>query len=164
MNIPLLLIVFIILTIIAINYILNNFRQTTIKFNVPYCRSVPEIGESSRLFNLFDKDTLDNINNYFDYERNLWDSDEYGEYKLFDKILVSGYKNFKFRVGIPKFIKSGTLIIFPKNEKINWNKTFYMKCTITGKLFYPEENSIILSKHDIIVIGINGSEKLVLSD
>ena len=162
MDIPLLLIILIILTIIAIYYTLNNFRQDV---GLKICNeSIPQIGNNTRMFDVFCENTFECINKFFIYSPENWETCEYGRYIKFNKHLIDGYDNFIFRIGVPEIINANTLIIFPKNDESKWNNTFFMKCTISGRIFFPEPNSIIVWPNDLIVIGRNGKEKVVLSD
>jgi hypothetical protein len=162
MDIPLLLIILIVLTIIAINYTFNNLRQNTITSPPP--QETPSINGRTRVFDFFEEDKLKEINDFFGYNIDQWETTPNGLCMTLCVPLVTNYTRFKFHIGVGKTIKANTLIVFPHNENSNWWSSFYLKCKTTGCVFYPEPNSVLLSEHDLMVIGGSGSEKLVLSD
>lgn len=165
MNIPLLLIILILLTIIAINYTLNNVRQNTgVYFNDDSKIIKYELCGRRRVFDMFSIDVFDSINSFFNYNINSWDKGEWGLEKSFDKMLVDGFCNYTFYIGLPNIINANRLIIFPLNDNSKWCDSFYLKCTKSGNIYYPEPNSVMIHDSDLIVIDSVGGEKLVLSD
>lgn len=161
MKVIILLIILILLTIISINYVLNSGVETLIhpqSFVFP--EYVPRI-EKSRGWSLFDNDTFQEINDFFDYHDN-WQIEESSRTKLFEGRIVEGYSLFKFVVGYKSgnIIPQGSLIIIPQND-IHWSDNTFLKCETTGKKMFFEPNSYIKWDHDIRVYG-NNLDKLRL--
>lgn len=106
-----------------------------------------------RYFRVFDDTVLDKINLAYCY--NDWNEDEHGKFRDVDKTLVENYNVLEFRIGVPDVITRGNVIIFPDNG-YTWKTETYLMGVDSGKVIYPESNSILVLGEDFRVI--NGSK------
>lgn len=160
-----LLILLIIISILIIYYLVNTNVNYYINTNNKYSSGylIAEIS-SNRSFNVFDKNTFSEINDFFEKTMYNWDTNRYGKFNVLTKPLVENVDTVVFQLGIPQIIPSNTMIIFPENDGIHWSNGFHLKCSVTKKLFYPEPNSNLLWEHDLIVVSGDRSRIKLLVD
>ena len=158
-----LLILLIVISILIIYYLVNtNVNYTYNNLNLSGY-SVIDIS-SNRSFNIFDEAIFSEINDFFDKTMYNWDTNRYGKFNVLTKPLIKGFENIVFQLGVPEKIPKNTMILFPENDGIHWSNGFYLKCSLTKKIFYPEPNSSLQWEHDLIVVARNLSRVKLIVD
>lgn len=158
-----LLILLIIVSILIIYYLVNTNVNYT--YNNIQLSGYSVVGlKSNRSFNIFDKNTFSEINDFFDKTTYNWDTNRYGKFNVLTKPLVENIENIVFQLGVPMIIPKDTMIIFPENDGIHWSNGFYLKCSVTKKIFYPEPNSNLLWEYDLIIVSRDLSRVKLIVD
>ena len=139
------------LSVLMIYYLVTfnvRLKFLDVERNTKECDYINIIG--NRCFNVFKKEKFQEINDYFDRYEKVWDKNEYGRFEIIHNLMETP---ITFQFGSPRVIPAGTFVVFPENIGIHWSNGFYLKCSITSKIFYPEPNSCLKWEHDLIVIS-----------
>lgn len=108
--------------------------------------NIPEKeNETVRLFNVFNKDNFEKINEAFTHKHTDWENFSFNcETELFENFDCFFYKIFPFEEFVPK----NTLFYFPQND-VTWNEENFLYDEENDHYYFLKPNSLLLSKNSL---------------